>query len=237
MRSPSLPSRAQGADTGTFPSLSITNNPLTGAGVVISTGSAVTTVSPGDKVLLSFSHCETCKECTSGHPAYCHTFNDHNFGGARPDASRAMLSSEGGAKVHSSFFGQSSFANHTLVHRSSVVRVAPETELALFAPLGCGMQTGTGAVLNTLDVKEGSTVAVFGVGSAGMAAVMAAGLIRKAKMVIAVDLQQSRLELAKDLGATHGVLGRIRMCLSRLGQCVRRTAWITRWTARVCRRW
>lgn len=69
------------------------------------------------------------------------------------------------------------------------------------------MKTGAGAVLNTLDVKEGSTVAVFGVGSVGMAAVMAAGLIRKAKTVIVVDLQQSRLELAKDLGATHGVLG------------------------------
>jgi len=110
-------------------------------------------------------------------------------------------------KVYSTFFGQSSFARHTLVHRSSVVRVPSGTDLALYAPLGCGMQTGAGAVLNTLNVREGSTVAVFGVGSVGMAAVMAAGLVRKAKTVIAVDLQESRLALAKELGATHGVLG------------------------------
>ncbi|KAK3329160.1 chaperonin 10-like protein, partial [Apodospora peruviana] len=182
-----------------------------GAGVVLEAGSAVTSVVPGDKVLLSFSHCETCTACTSGHPSYCHTFNDRNFGGSRPSVASgaprtAMLTKEGGAPVHSSFFGQSSFAKHTLVHRSSVVKVAPDTDLALFAPMGCGMQTGAGAVLNSLDVKEGSSVAVFGVGSVGMAAVMAAAF-KKAKTIIAVDLQPSRLELAKKLGATHGVIG------------------------------
>ncbi|KAK4446442.1 aryl-alcohol dehydrogenase [Podospora aff. communis PSN243] len=180
-----------------------------GAGIVISTGPEVTGLTPGDKVLLSFSFCGSCRECASGHPAYCHSFNERNFGGARPDGSgtTAMLSTKGGEKLFSSFFGQSSFSKHTLVHKSSVVKVAPETDLALFASLGCGMQTGAGAVLNTLDVKEGSTVAVFGVGSVGMAAVMAAGLIRKAKTVIAIDLQQSRLDLAKELGATHGIIG------------------------------
>ncbi|KAK0631442.1 chaperonin 10-like protein [Immersiella caudata] len=180
-----------------------------GAGIVLSTGPAVTNLTPGDKVLLSFSFCSTCRECLSGHPAYCYTFGERNFGGARPDGSdsTAMLSSKGGDKLYSSFFGQSSFSKHTLVHKSSCVKVPDDTDLALFAPLGCGMQTGAGAVLNTLNVKEGSTVAVFGVGSVGMAAVMAAGLIRKAKTVIAVDLQQSRLDLAKELGATHGILG------------------------------
>ncbi|KAK3986039.1 putative alcohol dehydrogenase [Cladorrhinum sp. PSN332] len=178
-----------------------------GGGVVVSTGSAVSHVQPGDKVLLSFTHCETCPACKSGHPAYCHTFNDRNFGGSRPDGSSAMLTAPGGEPVYSTFFGQSSFARHTLVHRSSVVKVPGSTDLALYAPLGCGMQTGAGAVLNSLDVKEGSTVAVFGVGSVGMAAVMAAAKIRKARIVIAVDLQESRLELARELGATHGVLG------------------------------
>ncbi|KAK3935640.1 aryl-alcohol dehydrogenase [Diplogelasinospora grovesii] len=179
-----------------------------GAGVVIEAGSAVTSVAPGDKVLLSFSHCETCAACTSGHPAYCHTFNDRNFGGARPDGSSAMLTSkENGSPMHSTFFGQSSFARHTLAHRSSVVKVPADTDLGLFAPLGCGMQTGAGAVLNTLDVKPGSSVAVFGVGSVGMAAVMAAAKIRGVKTLIAVDLQEGRLALAKELGATHSVLG------------------------------
>ena len=193
-----------------------TNNrkltPLPGAGVVLSTGPAVSHVAPGDKVLLSFSHCESCAQCTSGHPAYCHGFNDRNFGGRRPDGTSAIHSApeaEGDDKkgMFSTFFGQSSFARHTLVHRSSVVKVDPATDLSLFAPLGCGMQTGAGAVLNSLKVKPGSSVAVFGVGSVGMAAVMAAARISGAGTVIAVDLQESRLELAKKLGATHGVLG------------------------------
>ncbi|KAM7194633.1 putative alcohol dehydrogenase [Naviculisporaceae sp. PSN 640] len=187
-----------------------------GAGIVLSTGSAVTSVIPGDKVLLSFSHCESCPACTSSHPSYCHTFNDRNFGGSRPPCpssgahprSRpsAMLTAKDGAPIHSSFFGQSSFAKHTLVHRSSVVKVPKETDLALYAPMGCGMQTGAGAVINSLRVKPGSSIAVFGVGSVGMAAVMAAAF-QKCKTIIAVDLQPSRLELAKKLGATHGVIG------------------------------
>jgi Zn-dependent alcohol dehydrogenase len=108
------------------------------------------------------------------------------------------------------FFGQSSFARHTLVHKSCCVRVPASTtpdQLALYAPLGCGMQTGAGAVLNALRVTRGSSVAVFGVGSVGMAAVMAASRIAGAGVVIAVDLQAGRLELATRLGATHAVVG------------------------------
>lgn len=104
------------------------------------------------------------------------------------------------------YFGQSSFARLTIANRSSIVKVAPDTDLALWAPLGCGLQTGAGCVLNTLNVQEGDTIAVFGVGSVGMSAVMAAN-IRKAKEIIAVDLQQSRLDLAKKLGATQTLLG------------------------------
>ncbi|KAK3392725.1 chaperonin 10-like protein [Podospora didyma] len=185
-----------------------------GAGVVLEAGSEVTNVAVGDKVLMSFSHCETCHSCTTGHPSYCYAFNERNFGGARAAASHSpssasMLSANGpdGKPLFSSFFGQSSFARHTLVHRSSVVKVGPDTDLALYAPLGCGMQTGAGAVLNSLRVREGSSVAVFGVGSVGMAAVMAAAKISRAEIIIAVDLQQSRLDLAKELGATHRVIG------------------------------
>lgn len=108
--------------------------------------------------------------------------------------------------MYSSFFGQSSFARLTAVHKSSIVKVAPDTNLELLAPLGCGLQTGAGAILNTLNVQPGKTVAVFGVGSVGMSAIMAAK-IRGAKEIIAVDIQQSRLDLAKKLGATQVVLG------------------------------
>lgn len=117
-----------------------------------------------------------------------------------------MLTAKHGEPVYSTFFGQSSFARYTLAHRSSCVKVPADTNLELFAPLGCGIQTGAGAVLNSLNVREGSSLAVFGVGSVGMAAVMAAKL-RGAKTIIAIDLQPTRLELAKELGATHGILG------------------------------
>ncbi|KAF5984154.1 C2H2 zinc finger transcription factor [Fusarium bulbicola] len=179
-----------------------------GGGVVLEIGANVTSVSPGDKVLLSFSSCGSCPGCKSDHPAYCYRFNDYNFGGKRPDGSAAMSIMKDGTKqpCYSSFFGQSSFAARTIVHRSSIVKVPQQTPLDLFAPLGCGIQTGVGAVFNTLDVKPGSSIAIFGVGSVGLAAVMAAKA-RKASRIIAIDLQPGRLELAKELGATDGVLG------------------------------
>jgi Zn-dependent alcohol dehydrogenase len=90
------------------------------------------------------------------------------------------------------------------VHRKCIVKVPQDTPLDLFAPLGCGLQTGAGSIFNTLNVQEGSTVAIFGVGSVGLSAIMAAR-IRKAKEIIAVDIQPSRLELAKQLGATRTV--------------------------------
>ena len=93
-----------------------------------------------------------------------------------------------------------------MVSKSSVVEVPDDTPLELFAPLGCGIQTGAGAVLNSLNVSPGSSVAVFGVGSVGLSAIMAAKM-RGAQTIIAVDLQPSRLEVALDIGATHAFVG------------------------------
>ncbi|KAL6230732.1 hypothetical protein BDW75DRAFT_234185 [Aspergillus navahoensis] len=123
----------------------------------------------------------------------------------RPDGS-LTLADASGAKVHGNFFGQSSFARHTIVSSASVVKVPSNTRLDLFSPLGCGIQTGAGAILNTLDVQPGKSVAVFGAGSVGMSAIMAAK-VRNARTIIAIDLQPQRLELAKKLGATHTVVG------------------------------
>ncbi|CAK7206108.1 hypothetical protein SEUCBS139899_008892 [Sporothrix eucalyptigena] len=180
-----------------------------GGGVVVEVGANVTEASVGDKVLLSFASCGACASCESKHPAYCYHFNERNFGGRRPDGTSAMFTTgAGGAKqpLYSTFFGQSSFARLAVVHKSSIVKVPANTPLELFAPLGCGIQTGFGAIVNSLKVKKGSSVAIFGVGSVGLAAVMAAKAVGAAT-IIAVDLHAERLKLAQDLGATHGVIG------------------------------
>ncbi|RGP71715.1 alcohol dehydrogenase [Fusarium longipes] len=179
-----------------------------GAGIVKEVGSDITDLKPGDKVLLSYAHCGTCEQCTSGHPAYCYSFVPWNFGGKRPDGTTTLIVEDNQDKkaLYSSFFGQSSFSRLTIAHRSSLVKVGDGTDLALCSPLGCGIQTGAGAILNTLNVQPGKTVAIFGVGPVGMSAVMASKL-RGAKEIIAVDLQQSRLDLAKSLGATATILG------------------------------
>ncbi|KHN93942.1 alcohol dehydrogenase [Metarhizium album ARSEF 1941] len=190
-----------------------------GAGIVLRLGSQVENVAVGDKVLLSFSHCRDCRPCKAGHPANCHLFKSLNFGGKRPDGSSVMHKQDdkGGHPFFSRFFGQSSFSRHAVVSMSSLVKVPSDTDLALFAPLGCGLQTGAGAVLNTLDVQAGSSVAVFGAGSVGMSAIMAAKM-RRAGVIIAIDLQQSRLDLASQLGATHTVLGNAPDILAQIRQ-------------------
>lgn len=188
-----------------------------GAGMVVEVGSQVTHVVPGDKVLLSMNHCEKCPSCESGHPNFCDEVMPRNFGGSRAADGSATLSiadndndnnNKPGDRVdcYSVFFGQSSFSRHALVHRSCMVKVPRDTRLELFAPLGCGVATGVGSVLNTLDVKEGSSIAVFGAGNVGLSAVMAAK-IRRASIIIAVDIDEDRLALAKEVGATHVVNG------------------------------
>ncbi|KAL1860017.1 hypothetical protein Plec18167_009502 [Paecilomyces lecythidis] len=174
-----------------------------GGGVVIETGSEVDEASVGDKVLLSYASCKKCRQCKTGRPAYCDQMMLLNFGGLRDDETSGFSLADG-TPLRAHFFGQSSFSRLAVVHRSSLVKVPQNTPLNLFAPLGCGLQTGAGSILNTLNVQEGSTVAIFGVGAVGLSAVMAAS-IRKAKEIIAVDIQPSRLDLAKQLGATRTV--------------------------------
>ena len=179
-----------------------------GAGVVTQVGADVPGFAPGDKVVLSFSHCRICNQCKAGFPSYCYSFPARNFGGKRDDGSTTLRKTDagGGRGCFSGFFGQSSFSRLAVVSGSSMVKVPASTNLALCSPLGCGLQTGAGAVLNKLNVQSGSSVAVFGVGAVGMSAVMASKM-RNAKVIVAVDVQQSRLDLALKLGATHAFLG------------------------------
>ena len=174
-----------------------------GAGVVTRVGDAVTGVGPGDRVAMSFHSCGSCRSCLGGLPAYCFTFFEHNFASTRPGDGSSVLS-RNGETIHAHFFGQSSFATHAVANARNVVRLDDSMPLELAAPLGCGIQTGAGAVLNTLRVPAGASLAVFGAGAVGLAAVMAA-VIAGCERIVAVDLRASRLELARELGATHVV--------------------------------
>ncbi|KAJ5746509.1 hypothetical protein N7520_011691 [Penicillium odoratum] len=178
---------------------------LDGAGVVKEVGRNITHISPGDKVLLSYNYCGHCVQCSQGHPAYCLSMLSLNFEGRRPDGSFKMMTQDK-QPLYSNHFGQSSFARLAVVSGPCMVKVAAETPLELFAPLGCGLQTGAGAIFNTLNIPPGATLAIFGVGSVGMSAMMAAK-IREARVIIAIDLIESRLELARKLGATHTIHG------------------------------
>ncbi|MGW4029325.1 NAD(P)-dependent alcohol dehydrogenase [Streptomyces sp. NPDC004838] len=174
-----------------------------GAGVVERVGDAVTTVVPGDHVVMTYQSCGHCRPCLSGFPAYCARSFPANFGGSRLDGTNALRDGDG-AEVHGHFFGQSSFATHALATERNVVKVDDDLPLELLAPLGCGLQTGAGAVLNSLRVPAGSSLVVIGTGTVGLAAVMAAKAAGAAP-VIAVDIVPERLELAAELGATHTV--------------------------------
>ncbi|PAZ10189.1 alcohol dehydrogenase [Streptomyces sp. SA15] len=174
-----------------------------GAGVVEAVGPAVTGVAPGDHVVLSFTSCGDCRNCRGGHPAYCATWLPLNLiGGRRADGTSTI--SRDGEPLGGHFFGQSSFAERALVDERSLVKVDPDVPLESIAPLGCGVQTGVGAVWNVLKPVTGSTVVVLGAGAVGLSAVMAAALT-PATTIVAVDKVGERLSMARELGATHTV--------------------------------
>ncbi|KAB8338776.1 hypothetical protein FH972_021721 [Carpinus fangiana] len=170
-----------------------------GSGIVEAVGDGVTSVQPGDPVLLSFDSCRACAECTTAHSAYCDEFPVRNYGGSQQSWT---IDKE---KAWGSFFGQSSFSRLSVVSEASVVNakdlIKSDDELKLFAPLGCGLQTGAGAITNIADAGANDVVLVLGLGAVGLAAIMTSK-IRKCKTIIAVDRTDSRLQLAKTVGAT-----------------------------------
>lgn len=169
-----------------------------GAGVVEAVGAAVRGLSVGDPVVLSYFACRQCPSCRAHRPAYCASAFAGNLAGARPDGSQPVRLE--GEPIASSFFGQSSFARHAVVAAANVVRVPRDLALEPLGPLGCGFQTGAGAVLNTLALKPGQSIAVLGCGAVGLAAIMAARAAG-AGLILAIDLSDQRLEVARDLGA------------------------------------
>lgn len=165
-----------------------------GSGIVEAVGSEVTVVEEGDHVVVSFSSCGECESCLNGHPAYCKKYSELNLN-SHIDESNTLVNR---------FFGQSSFASYSLSNERNVVKIDKDMDLFMAAPLSCGLQTGAATVLNELKPEEGSSIAIYGVGSVGMSAIMAAK-IAGCKDIIAIDIHDNRLELAEELGATTSI--------------------------------
>ncbi|WP_028937441.1 NAD(P)-dependent alcohol dehydrogenase [Pseudonocardia spinosispora] len=173
-----------------------------GAGTVVEVGEGVTKVKAGDKVALTFNSCGQCPNCQRGERAYCYQFLPLNYMGTRLDGSAPINSATG--PVNSVFFGQSSFASHSLANEQNVVKLADDAPLDLVGPLGCGIQTGAGAVMNSMAAHEGSSLLVLGGGSVGLSGVMG-GVVQGCETIIVLEPHQSRRELALELGATHAL--------------------------------
>jgi aryl-alcohol dehydrogenase len=171
-----------------------------GAGIVEAVGAKVSKVAPGDRVAITFRSCGGCGNCARGDAAYCHYFVPLNYMGTRPDGSRAIRGAD--EALSANFFGQSSFASHALTFERNVVKLPEEMPLHLAGPLGCGIQTGAGAIMRALACPAGSSLLIIGGGTVGLSAVMGAA-IQGCAAVIVAEPHAERRALAIELGATH----------------------------------
>ena len=171
-----------------------------GAGVVAAVGEGVVKVAPGDKVLLTFNSCGGCARCRADDPSYCERFTELNMACARADGSSRLHSR--GAALSDNFFGQSSFASKAIANERNVVKLDDDADLAMLAPLGCGIQTGAGAVMRSLEAKPGQSLVVIGGGSVGLSAVLG-GKISGCSPVILIEPQESRRAVGTSVGADH----------------------------------
>jgi aryl-alcohol dehydrogenase len=174
-----------------------------GAGIVERTGSRVSKVKPGDHVVLTYDSCGVCRACTGGDPAYCDETSALNFQDAR-EKDPGFLDKEE-HMVHGHFFGQSSFSSYAVTRPQNTIPVRKDAPLEILGVLGCGVQTGAGAIMNSLAAKPGESVAIFGVGPVGLSAVMGA-VCCGCREIVAVDVIEARLAMAKRLGATYCLL-------------------------------
>ena len=172
-----------------------------GAGVVERVGNCVTRLKPGDHVVLAPASDGVCEQCQGGAPMYCERFNELNF---QTGLNRRVATLARGGHAFVKYFGQSSFAQLALASERNAVKVRRDVPLKVLGPLGCSIQTGAGTVMNGLKPAPGSSIAILGAGAIGLAAVLGASVCGCAT-IIAVDRVDSRLEVAKALGATHGI--------------------------------
>ena len=171
-----------------------------GAGVVAAVGEGVTKVAVGDKVLLTFNSCGVCIRCKDDDPSYCEQFTALNLACARGDGSSRLHSH--GKALTDNFFGQSSLASKAIAMERNVVKIDKDADLAMLAPLGCGIQTGVGAVTRSLEAKPGQSLVVIGGGSVGLSAVLG-GRLAGCLPIILIEPQQDRRTVASEIGANH----------------------------------
>jgi len=175
-----------------------------GAGIVECVGQGVKKVQPRDHVVLTYGRCGQGVNCLDGRPYNCLQAYAYSYGGGRADGTTALHQS--GQFIHSHFFSQSSFATCAMATEGNVVKVRQDVPLEILGPLGCGIQTGAGAVMNGLRPHAGTSIAIFGTGSVGLSAIMAARVVG-CTTIIGVDVKPDRLALAKELGGTHTIHG------------------------------
>lgn len=173
-----------------------------GVGWIEALGEGVSGFAVGDRVLMSFGACGRCPGCSDKLPGYCRHAREFNVLGRRIDGSSPI--SLAGQPITGHFFGQSSFASHAVASATNLVRIDEDLPAAAMVSLACGVQTGVGAVVNVLGAQVGDSIAIFGCGTVGLAAVMAARLMGCAR-IVAVDLRDDRLAMARALGATHTI--------------------------------
>ncbi|HDO1119282.1 TPA: S-(hydroxymethyl)glutathione dehydrogenase/class III alcohol dehydrogenase [Aeromonas salmonicida] len=170
-----------------------------GGGIVESIGEGVTSVKVGDHVIPLYTpECGECKFCRSGKTNLCQKIRATQGKGLMPDGT-TRFSKDGQPIYH--YMGTSTFSEYTVLPEISIAKVDPAAPLEEVCLLGCGVTTGIGAVMNTAKVKEGESVAIFGLGGIGLSAVIGARLA-KAGRIIAIDINESKFELARKLGAT-----------------------------------
>lgn len=175
-----------------------------GAGVIRAMGNNVKNkdLRVGDSVLLSFNTCGSCDPCLDDRRAYCRDHAKVNHSAVRLSDSSSPARLSNGRSLRSQYFGQSSFSRHSVVSEKSAIKCEFDDDLSVYAPIGCGYQTGAGTVLNLLKPKPSDIIAVFGLGGVGLSCILAARYLG-VKNILAVDLEDSKLQLAKDLGASQ----------------------------------